>query len=53
MCILNLQVQSDYYDEDEKVSKTGISRYDLTRLTPRAMDIQIEFVQPESITVNK
>ena len=50
MCYLNLTVQTDFYDEEE--SKVKIARYDVTRSTSTAIDIQIEFTQPQSITVS-
>ena len=41
MCLIDLSVQTDFYDEQRQ--KVEIARYDVTRLTSWAMDIQIEF----------
>ena len=43
-------MHTDFYDE--QLEMVEISRYDVTRLNSWAMDIQIDFKQPESITVS-
>ena len=50
MCLLDLTVHTDFYDE--QLEMVEISRYDVTRLNSWAMDIQIDFKRPESITVS-
>ena len=47
---MELSVESSYHDQGEP--EISIEDYRLTRLTEKAMDVQIDFVYPKKITPN-
>ena len=49
--VLQLSVESSYHDQDDP--EISIEDYRLTRLTEKAMDVQIDFVYPKKITLNE
>ena len=48
--VLQLSVESSYHDQGEP--EISIEDYRLTRLTEKAMDVQIDFVYPKKVTLN-
>lgn len=49
--MLQIRIDSAYYEDDDK--EIELLKYNLTRLTPTALDIQIIFKEPQSITLSR
>ena len=49
--LVNITVESNYYETES--TQVKITDYVATRLTSRALDIQIEFQHPEALTLSK